>query len=522
MPPLPEALTSTPGRAKVRRRRELGRKLPRTAIEGIAWEQACQHTRRLDGVSKQGHSRLIERIHAPTTWKMRWGLQSMEVQQRTIAAMEEGAARLQRDLNHRAVLCDDQSPCRVTLEHEKPNSWQRAPNLMICVGGNLSAVRVCDPWGERWQRNGGMYLDGWRFSKGRSCKSIEIEGLARWWRGLRSEPPFLNATSPWLGRHVAAKLLATQQTETAAYLAALPTLLSSADGLPSARQSLSHGTCAFVGSGHDLRCGAARGAEIDAHDAVFRANAAQQREAQDRWIDSARAGRRTDYRVNCLHESRAVPSMRDEVCILPLPWWLLPQGKEWVSNAARICCEDQARSSYDAETLVQHIKRGSRFAFVNAAASIKDLMPLSLDPGSFDAEPLLRTLFPQKRPHLTEREAYLGLTPHGSFLANSGGNALYAALAMCNHVDVYGVGLFSAGASGDKLYAHAYDDRVGKCAPPPGGRGLDALRMKPAPWDHRKQMINGLSYGPSWLRARIDRELLMHVFHAFDILRWVQ
>ena len=32
----------------------------------------------------------------------------------------------------------------------------------------------------------------------------------------------------------------------------------------------SYGSCAVVGSGHDLRCGEPKGKEIDAHDAVFR------------------------------------------------------------------------------------------------------------------------------------------------------------------------------------------------------------------------------------------------------------
>ena len=53
---------------------------------------------------------------------------------------------------------------------------------------------------------------------------------------------------------------------------------------PSAVRARAYGpqhyrTCAVVGSGHDLRCGVPRGAEIDAHDAVFRSNAAQHGEA---------------------------------------------------------------------------------------------------------------------------------------------------------------------------------------------------------------------------------------------------
>ena len=97
---------------------------------------------------------------------------------------------------------------------------------------------------------------------------------------------------------------------------------------------------------------------------------------------------------------------------------------------------------------------------------------------------------------------------------------LYAALAMCDRVDVYGVGLFSWGAGGDKLYAHAYDDHVGSCAMP--RNGLDALRVTPAPWNDKVRLINGLSYAAKWLQARVDGELLMHVLHAVDVVRWVQ
>lgn len=103
-------------------------------------------------------------------------------------------------------------------------------------------------------------------------------------------------------------------------------------------------SCAVVGSGHDVRCGSPKGAEIDAHDAEFRSNGAQvsavrissflalhafharihadlftvakvwyqpssrraQRHMIRRRASPAIAGTKTDFRVNCLFEDSAL------------------------------------------------------------------------------------------------------------------------------------------------------------------------------------------------------------------------
>ena len=51
-------------------------------------------------------------------------------------------------------------------------------------------------------------------------------------------------------------------------------------------------------------------------------------------------------------------------------------------------------------------------------------------------------------------------------LDGSGGTALRVALTLCEAVDVFGVGLFSGSAGADKVYVHAYDQRVGQCLEP--------------------------------------------------------
>lgn len=96
-----------------------------------------------------------------------------------------------------------------------------------------------------------------------------------------------------------------------------------------------------------------------------------------------------------------------------------------------------------------------------------------------------------------------------SMLAGSGGNALHAALALCEHVDVYGAGLFSSGVTGDKIYAHAYDEQVGTCLE----RGSRAYEFG---------NVRGLGTFFSWRRDRIRTEILLHVLHALGVVRWVQ
>ena len=98
---------------------------------------------------------------------------------------------------------------------------------------------------------------------------------------------------------------------------------------------------------------------------------------------------------------------------------------------------------------------------------------------------------------------------HNHLSCGSGGNALHTALSLCERVDVYGTGLFAAGATADKVYAHAYDERVGLCLEP-GSRVYEFSNTK------------GLNGFFKWRRDRVRGELMMHLMHAVGIVRWVQ
>lgn len=137
---------------------------------------------------------------------------------------------------------------------------------------SVLGAHVCEPWGELWQQQGGaLFLSSDAPAPG--CFMFNLTLLARWWSRRRMSRPFLDSiqdrdTRALLRRKTRGKALAMDEEDT------LHRLLSSAthDGY---NKPLSFRSCAFVGSGHDLRCGLPRGAEIDAHDAIFRANAFQ-------------------------------------------------------------------------------------------------------------------------------------------------------------------------------------------------------------------------------------------------------
>ena len=120
------------------------------------------------------------------------------------------------------------------------------------------------------------------------------------------------------------------------------------------------------------------------------------------------AGRRTDFRVNCLHDSAQLgrPSERG-VCIIPAGWWKQKSGHEAWSNRRRACCEPELRSNYS-------------LAHLEALATSGR--------GEF------RWFRPPKPS---------GVRAIDEMLLGSGGTALHTAVSLCNEVRVYGAGLLS-------------------------------------------------------------------------------
>ena len=79
----------------------------------------------------------------------------------------------------------------------------------------------------------------------------------------------------------------------------------------------------------------------------------------------------------------------------------------------------------------------------------------------------------------------------------------------CERVDVFGVGLLSAAWDQDKVYAHFWDDAVGQCVP--SAAPLRTIAM------HRPERFRQFR---RWRDTRVRTDLLMHVLHAFGVLRW--
>ena len=166
--------------------------------------------------------------------------------------------------------------------------------------------------------------------------------------------------------------------------------------------------------------------------------------------------------------------MRDEVCIVPSTWWELPFGFEVASNAREPCCSEPASSSYSAHDVLAPLgAQGFRFGWLRAVRTGNAAIDFAL--------------------------------------SGTGGNALQAALSMCDKVDIFGVGLRSTSsdrsADTDKVYNHYYDPVARDCA-----RHVSARK-------HDRQASDAHA---RFYSDRLHTEVLMHVLHALGVVRWVQ
>lgn len=439
--------------------------------------------------------------------------------------LRAGSAQLTLDLMLSGVLCDSEAPCEVQT---------RGYRLEVCLPVHqLAGARLCEAYGEPWQRMGSPVVanDSGPCASGAcnaSCFTFNMLQLARWWAALRSTSPFL---TPDDTRLPALMRLKPKPRLRGASSQSIQELLRTGSGglgvlpLNSTPASASNGggwqRCAVVGSGHSLRCGSERGSEIDAHDAVIRANAAQtlatdvsprmhqpptssdpalaSREASVHdslarfRIATSRAGSRTTLRVNCLYGEWALVSERG--CIVSRRWWYQAVGAEgfssvWHGGADGIASagsgEQRAartmRTSYTANRLHDAARLGLPL-FWFAGAEI-----------SGDAGGLYHRL----------RDS-------------SGGQALLSAMALCQKVDVYGFGLLALGGlGGEKIYSHYFDAAAGRCANISVVRAFKATERERCDAKHRSWSKR------EWRRDRVSLEILMHLFHAFGLVNWVR
>ena len=350
---------------------------------------------------------------------------------------------VKRDLEARGVLCDTEDTCQV-------RALLSVRQLEVCVSAR--ALRVCDPNSDARQRAGGVAS---------RCYNFNADRLNSWAAKAKQRPRYVFDLGA--APHAKPGLPSSGRDE----VKALARLLNSSRSTFTMRR---FGRCAFVGSGHDLGC-RSQGQEIDGAEAVFRANGGQQFDnpyvdkisPRGVYVDASIAGRRTDARVFCLHDSKVLESSKHEVCILTPRWWKQAWARESTNNTPHLCCAEQIRSSYSIRSLLHAAAQGANFAWSNPTyARDEDL----------------------DRP-----------------LLGSGGAALYLAIAQCDHVDVYGSGLYSAKVAEHKVYLHFYDDilRTQCEALPKGSKGFESLAQH-----------------------RIANEVLMHIMHALGIITWHQ
>lgn len=481
------------------------------------------------------------------------------------------ASAVKADLEMRGVFCNESMQCQVTIADEDI--------LRICLPTAALDSRLCEPYGERWQQIGAPLRNAFADAR---CASFNLTKLSIWHRHMASRRPrsvraFVSSTSA--KKYLQRKPLRSHDGVIDDMLQASRRFLRAASydtniSWPLLRPDQPrYASCAVVGAGADLRCGNGgrpRGAEIDAHEAVFRANAFQLHVGHQlkrrggrsqavcsssrsssssadsgkttlecneplplRLIDSrllhhppfvpahtrahrsrvndvlpehsldpSLAGAKTTHRVNCLFDSHPLPSAKREVCIIPRSWWQKHWGGEAFNNSPHPCCK-KGNHSGDRISSVYHLD------WLEALHQAQHIVG-----------PLFFVGIPS------------GVVALDDQLDGSGANALHAAMALCDRVDLYGTGLYGRAPDGDKLYIHASDrDGVGQCAPLPEWcdhavdghlRGHSSVMSEPCGYPFRTSAgFNGRQLYKKWLQNRVHAELLTHIMAAMGMVRWM-
>ena len=220
--------------------------------------------------------------------------------------------RLRESLVSRGVLCESESECQV--------EDMGGGLLMIVLPPDTVRAQLCEPFGEHWQQFGLTVGSGHNLT-------VDLHQFSRWWCAIqtRGGSPFLRVSDdrlshllgrkPPLANYFQGRFHALPTDSPGAVAAAvgnavaLRELLKSTTGHAWNTTTKLIGRCAVVGSGFGLRCGAPRGSEIDAHDAVFRSNSAQilstagiraplREVLKKTQLDPLRVGARTTFRIN--------------------------------------------------------------------------------------------------------------------------------------------------------------------------------------------------------------------------------
>jgi hypothetical protein len=465
----------------------------------LEWRNACATTRRVSDVHSKtttttdASSRLVRVLAA--VWAASSGEPRLSSDTSLNEAIEAGIRRLEEGLHRRGVLCDASAPCTVHREQQNTagGTAEHGVAIRVCLPNATLGSRICEPFGADAQRQVG--LDVWRVL-GSACVSFDLPTLARLWASLRAKAPFVSRGDLPLPAYEAllrAKSRGSHTAERAAHFEAELEALLINETATSAHPAKRLGRCAIVGSNHDLRCSRSthHGAAIDAADAILRYDHSQQFGLSKdprgftllrMRMDVRRAGRRTTHRVGrCLFSSLPLAPARQQPssCIVGRAWWRMRWGRESLSDNLRECCEKPMRSSYNVSRLVPLAHRGS------GGSSLLWLAPAFGHAATIGAA----------RESAEESEALL------------------AAMGMCEEVELFGSGLLRIGGgtleagleAGELVEAHAYDQRVGRCAE----RTAAHLQQQ-----HQGDAPNGL--------RQIRGELLRHVMHAFGLITWIQ